>query len=339
MNDVSATSEPVDPATRAPRRRVRMIKPSSRFPSQVVRLTYHKVCGGRSGVRKLSDRPARRARSRPRGRDPGRLPGEVGSSRAAAARLGWCRVRGAGLARSRCCAHLRAEGPELRGARGDRWHVVDRRRRVRDVDDLLDGTHLAEPERRARRSCRHGDRSRWMEPRPARRTRSRPRGLGDRAVLVGGGQGDRVIHATAGRRSARPRNRDRARRADLSRRCPARPRQVLPLDRPSSGVRRRRRAVLRHPRPAGGRHPARPGQPGLRRHLGDRPGHRARDAHQGHLQHLAVDDRARGRRLRRLPRAHDGAVLPQLEARHRAGEPAGVGRRRGVVGEARSRPR
>ena len=66
--------------------------------------------------------------------------------------------------------------------------------------------------------------------------------------------------------------------------------------------RRRRRPRLRRPRPPGGRHPARPQQPRLRRLGHDPAGQLARHDPQGHLQLLARDDLAPGRRLGRLHR-------------------------------------
>ena len=81
----------------------------------------------------------------------------------------------------------------------------------------------------------------------------------------------------------------------LPRRDQDQPRPVLLLDRRLPHLRRRRRAVVRRPRPAGGRLPARPPQPGLRRLAtwSTRPLVRRRP--QGRPQLLPADHLARGR--------------------------------------------
>ena len=78
-------------------------------------------------------------------------------------------------------ADLRPPRPHLRGAGADRRHAVDRRGRLRDLDDLLDGPRrprhrrrAARPRRRRRRRQRSG---RWRSSRcsPSAARGSRPR--------------------------------------------------------------------------------------------------------------------------------------------------------------------
>ena len=74
-----------------------------------------------------------------------------------------------------------------------------------------------------------------------------------------------VDHHAAARRRPGPGGRDRPRLPDLPRRPQDQPDPVLHLDRRVPDHRRRRGARVRGARPAGGRLPARPQQPGLRR--------------------------------------------------------------------------
>ena len=72
--------------------------------------------------------------------------------------LGGRRPRGGREPRVRRCADLRPTRADLRGAGADRRRPVDRRGRLRDLDDLLDGQGRARPERRAARPDRRGGR-------------------------------------------------------------------------------------------------------------------------------------------------------------------------------------
>ena len=91
-------------------------------------------------------------------------------------------------------ADVRAARPQLRGPGGDRRHAVDRRRRLRHLDDLLDGRA---PRARCRGELRGPGRrapptATAVAARGRRHPRGRPRGPGDRAVPVGRhGGGDR----------------------------------------------------------------------------------------------------------------------------------------------------
>ena len=111
------------------------------------------------------------------------------------------------------------------------------------------------------------------------------------------------------RRRARPRRRGRARRPHLPR-CACGSTSASSSAGPGlPGRRRRRRPGLRHPRPAGGRHPARPQQPGVRR-VGDHPAQLVvRHLPEGHLQLLPDHDVARARRLVGLPRSRDDLFI------------------------------
>ena len=124
--------------------------------------------------------------------------------------------------------------------------------------------------------------------------------------------------AAAGRR--RPRHRDGRRPGlpALPRRDLDQPEHVLHLDRRLPDPGRRRRAVVRRPRPPGGRRPARAQHPGVGRLGHDRPDHLVRHPAQGHLQLLAGHDRPRGDRLGPLRRAGDVPLRPRRPTAYRS---------------------
>ena len=204
-----------------------------------------------------------------------------------------CRSSGP-ASRSRCwsrsrwrCAHLRPAGADLRGAGDDRRHAVDRRGRVRHLDDLLDGAHRTGPERRAR-------------GRVDTATAAAAGAWSCSRLLAVGREGleTALFLWSATRRPVPRRSRSLVRRSASPRRscsassstaaCEARSHQVLQLDRRVPDPRRRRRALVRRPRPPGGRHPARPQPPRLRRVVDDPARLVVRHPAQGHLQLLAA---------------------------------------------------
>ncbi|CAA9299961.1 MAG: Ferrous iron transport permease EfeU, partial [uncultured Friedmanniella sp.] len=263
-------------------------------------------------ARQLPDRPPRGARGGPGGQHPGRLPREVRASRAAAAGVGGCRHRRRRRPGLRRRPHLRSEGAHLRGPGADRRRAVDHRRRLRHLDDLLDGRRRSRAVRPAARADRPRGRGGPLVAHRRRPAGRRPRGPGDGAVPLGGDAGRGPRHGRhrhpAARRRPGHRRRRRAGLPDVPRGHPDQPDPLLHLDRRVPRRRGRRRPRLRGARPAGGPLPARAGHPGLRR-LPRHPAHLlVRDAAQGRLQLLPRDDRPRGGRLGALRRPDHGAV-------------------------------
>ena len=258
----------------------------------------------------LPDRPARGARGGARRRHPRRLPRQDRPPRRGAPHLDRRRRGHRRVDRLRGAPHLRAAGPLVRGAGGDRRDPVARRRRLRDLDDLLDVPPGSSPEGRARGPGRRrrGQRGQPHRRRPPRR---RSRGARDRAVPLGRHQGDRRDLGAAPRSVAGPGGVRRARRARLPGRAAPRPAEVLHLDRRVPRGRGRRRRVLRHPRPPGGRHPARARQPGLRRVRRGPARLLVRHDPEGHRELHAQHDLAAARVLVRLPGPGHDAVRPR----------------------------
>ena len=89
--------------------------------------------------------------------------------------------------------------------------------------------------------------------------------------------------------------------------------RVLQVDRDRAHPGRSRHPVLRHPRPAGGRGPARAEDPRVRRLRHRRPGCLVRGAAQGHAQLQPGDHGAAGRRVGAL-RRHRPVLLPAARA-------------------------
>ena len=233
--------------------------------------------------------------------------------------------------RVRRAADLHLAQPQLRGPGALRRPDVDRRGRLRHLDDLLDAAHGPVPQDRAAGQARRRPADGRLRPGPHRLHRGRPRGPRDLAVPLG--------RRAVGRQRRHPDRRRRPRHRH-GRRCSGyvlynravthQPGEVLHLDRCRPDHRGRRRLRLRHPRPAGGRRPARPQQPRLRRVRSRPAGQLVRHVAQGRLQLQPRDDVARGSRLAAVRRPGD---VPVPAARSQAG--AGRPRR----GSARSRPR
>ena len=269
-------------------------------------------------ARQLPDRPARGSRGRPRHQHPRRVPRPDRSPRSPARDLGRCRWSRRAFAGRWRPPDVRPEHADLRGPGSDRRNPVDPGRGPRHLDDLLDGSDGPAHEVRAapasRRSDRRGRRSRVRDGAAGGRTR-RPR---DRAVPVGRSAGLRPDHDAAARSRAGSRDRRDRRLGVLPRCATPQPAAVLRLDRRLPDRRVGGRPGVRHPRPPGGRHPARPEQPRLRRLGGGAALRSDRYGPEGGLQLLAGHDLAGGRRVGVVPRPDDVPLLP-----HRVGlEPA-----------------
>ncbi len=234
--------------------------------------------------------------------------------------------RGPGhLRRDRHGHRLHDRGDALRVPGGPRRLAVDRRGRVRHVDDLLDARHRPGDRQRAARQAVRGRRAGPGGGGRDGAAGGRPGGPGDHGVLLRQRAHRPERHHRAADRLHRGHHRRRrARLADLPRRGPVQPRQVLPDHRRAAGVRRRRHPRLRAARPAGGRRAARPELAGLRPVRADAGGLLVRRAGQGPAQLLRPDDRAAGDRLGRLRRRRADAVPHAPQGVHPVPRPAPV---------------
>ena len=207
--------------------------------------------------------------------------------------------------------------PDLRGPGDDRRRAVDRRRRLRDLDDLLDGARRPLAQRRAARPDRQGRRGRALVARRRRRAGRRPRGARDRAVPVGRHpgrhpRGGRLGHpdlGAAARRRPRPAHRRRHRRR---RSTTAPSRSTSPSSSPIPAASSSSSPPACSPTASTTcRRPAScPGLNNLAFDVSDTidPSGLLGSAAQGRLQLLAGHHLARGRRLAALRRAGDDPV-------------------------------
>ena len=173
---------------------------------------------GELRVADIPHRPSRRPRGGTGRQHPDVVHGPHGPPQSHSCAVGGGHRRRARLVRLRCTAALHLGLDELRGAGGVRRHPLDRRRRLRHVDGVLDEAGVAHDRGRPARQDVGGDRTRHDRCVHRSIARRGPRGPRDRLVPLPDIPSSRSGRRAGGRCAPRHPHRRRHRPAALPRR-------------------------------------------------------------------------------------------------------------------------